>query len=239
MSYYEDDFYGEPSEFEQQIDEFKQSLINCVKENYIKEMDSLKKENAELQEIKKNLRDIKNEYASKTRELENEKSKIMQTVRRERLSELMKDFQVILYYADTMYQKKPKCDKCDDNRQIHFLSPAGKDCTEYCECSNTIPIYIPIEYKCSEFKINSKTNKSLSMWFEEKAEKDYDYYHSTTYVDYVYDGNKSYDEIFESTKHAFFKNIDDCQKYCDWLNDKKGYQEISKNPVAPKMGKSR
>jgi len=244
-NYEDEEFYGEPSGFDNMVEDFKKTLKNSVKDTVTNEMDQLRRENDELKDIKLNWykvqseyeskkKSLENEYQSKNRALEREKSDLVNKVRRDRLSELMKDFQVILYHADTISQKKSKCDKCDENRKIHFLSPAGKDCTEYCECSNTVPIYIPIEYKCSEFKIDSNNNKSLSMWFEEKVEKDYDYYHSTTYVDYVYDGNKSYDEIYESKKHIFFKSKDDCQKYCNWLNNKKGYQEISKNPVAVK-----
>lgn len=34
-----DDFYDEPSEFEQQVDEFKQSLMNAVKDEFKTEME--------------------------------------------------------------------------------------------------------------------------------------------------------------------------------------------------------
>ena len=47
-----DDFYGEPSEFEMQISEFKDSLKQSVSHEWIDKMNALEKENAELQEVK-------------------------------------------------------------------------------------------------------------------------------------------------------------------------------------------
>ena len=42
MSYYDyEDYYGEPSEFEQQIDEFKNSLFNAVKQEHKDKMEQL------------------------------------------------------------------------------------------------------------------------------------------------------------------------------------------------------
>ncbi|MEG0380440.1 MAG: hypothetical protein RR603_01930, partial [Kurthia sp.] len=89
-----DDFYHEPSEFEMQIEEFKQSLIASVKEEYVDKMDSLIKENNQLQEAKRNLKSIEQDYEKRKCELAMEKEEIHRQVRRERLSELTKDLQV-------------------------------------------------------------------------------------------------------------------------------------------------
>ena len=53
MSWYDDDFYNEPSEFDMLVGEFKESLMKSVKESYVKEMEQLKKENEELKEFRK------------------------------------------------------------------------------------------------------------------------------------------------------------------------------------------
>lgn len=48
-----DDFYDEPSEFQIQIAEFKQSLMESVKQEFLDEMERLKTENRELQTFKR------------------------------------------------------------------------------------------------------------------------------------------------------------------------------------------
>ena len=64
-----DEFYDEPSEFDIQIEEWKDTLRECVKKEYKEEMERLRKENAELLDIKKN-------WQEKIRELETEKFKL-------------------------------------------------------------------------------------------------------------------------------------------------------------------
>ena len=52
MSYYYDDFYNEPSEFDEKMEELKESLAGAVKSEFLEEMERLKKENKKLQGIK-------------------------------------------------------------------------------------------------------------------------------------------------------------------------------------------
>ena len=55
-----EDFYNEgPSDFDIAIEEFKEGLRKTVKEEILNEMSRLKKENEELQEVKKNFDKIK------------------------------------------------------------------------------------------------------------------------------------------------------------------------------------
>ena len=52
--YYPDDFYNEPSEFDMQVEEFKESLAKSIKSDFLEEMERLKAENRKLQGIKEN-----------------------------------------------------------------------------------------------------------------------------------------------------------------------------------------
>lgn len=227
MSYYDPEFYDEPSEFEQQVDEFKNALINSVKEKYINEMDRLKRENLELQEVKRNFNNIQNEYKKKENQLRIEREHMEREVRQQRLTELMKDFNVIMYRATTKYVYKSKCNKCDENRQIHFTSPQGKEMTEECECAKGKNKYVPSEHYCYEFKIdNYNNNNNMLMWFKMNHENDYDWcgYESSTLVKTVYNTDMKFEDI--DIYNTYFKSKDDCQKYCDWLN-----RELSKDYI--------
>ncbi len=62
MEWYEEDFYEEPSEFDNAMDEFKASLMKSVKEEYVSEMERLRAENLELQSVKTYFEKIKKVY---------------------------------------------------------------------------------------------------------------------------------------------------------------------------------
>jgi hypothetical protein len=118
MSYYDEEFYYEPTEFDLMFNELKGNLTKSIKDEYITEMERLRKENAELQEVKINFDNIKNDYDRKKRELEYEYQNLKSNVRRERLNELLKDLEVELYTVGSTSKSKPKCNKCDEKRRI-------------------------------------------------------------------------------------------------------------------------
>lgn len=220
MGYYDEDFYQEPSEFEMQIEEFKQSLLNSVREDYKRRMEELVEENNQLQQVKMDFEAIKRDFKNKEMQLENERRTMLQSVRKERLSELTKDMQVILYKATTKGTKKPKCVKCDNHRRIHYLTPSGKAAYEFCECNEMTYRYEVEEFIRVEFNIR---NSKMNAWYQVRpSSSGSDEYArldgSSQYADCIYKEGMD----LENTKpyNVFFKNAEDCQKYCDYLNSK-------------------
>lgn len=223
MSYY-DEFYSEPSEFEMQVEEFKQSLLKSVKEEFLAEMEALRTENQLLQEVKRNFAQIQLDYGNKEQQLEIERRNMLSTVRKERLSTLMKDFKVVMFRASSTFPLPPKCDKCDDRRQIKYETPLGKVAFEKCDCSVGEKFYVPEEYIATEFSID-RDNKKMRAWYKMKpgSHGDDDYCSldgSSTFASAIYSPEMSYESIKQYD--TFFKTIEDCQKYCDWLNQNKG-----------------
>ena len=87
MSYYDyEDFYGELSEFEQQIDEFKNSLLGVVKEEYINKMDQLKKKMKSYRKSSTTLKISNVNMIKRPESLKLKKRNCMSIVRKERLS---------------------------------------------------------------------------------------------------------------------------------------------------------
>lgn len=192
-------------------------------------MEQLVKENNELQEVKKNWQSLENEYKSKIRELENEKSKLELNAKRMRLEELFEgEFNTILYSADYIYVYAGKCNKCDDDRKINFLSPLGKEMKEDCECSKAYRKYTVKPYYCTEFRVNryrKDDEMPLLMWYKRYRDYSSDYdgytYDSSDLVKNIYSPDMNYETIFNDYKHSiYFRNEADCQNYCEWLNDK-------------------
>jgi hypothetical protein len=215
---YDDEFYHEPSEFDQQVDEFKKSILIAVKEEFKAEMDSLRKENQELQKVKENFKSIQQDFKNKHRQLENERNELERKIRREKLSELLKDHEVIMYRTSVKYEKLPKCNKCDERRRVNYTTPLGKEAYEDCTCSFSKQKYVIEERIRTEFKLNSH-NHSMTVWYE-KYEGGDGYSYSEV-PDVIYQEGMKYEDI-EKSHRVYFSSKEECQKYCDWLNDKKG-----------------
>ena len=220
VSYYDEDFFCEPSEFEMKIEELTQTLTESVKRKFMSELEQLRKENAELQDVKRNFEKIKRDYKAKENQLEVERMELERKVRWERLSILMKDFQIVMYRAWSKRELPPKCGNCDEKRQIKFKTPRGKDAFESCECGEGKLVYYPKEYICSEFSINNDRN-GMRAWYKVNPDNNDDYAvldSSGTFARTIYDENLKYEDIKEYD--TFFKTKEECQSYCDYLNNK-------------------
>lgn len=227
MSYpdfYDDtDFYTEASEFDRQVDEFKESLMKGVKAEFIEEMESLRKENAELQSVKSNLKSIKEDYERKERDLNVKKQNLESQVRRERLSKLMDSIKIMAYTVGYSSQKLlEKCDKCDENRRIYYKTPLGNDNYEKCDCDKSVYQYKPV--KVPLITMNLKSNSEIRVWYQVKYEDTRDEY--LNYYEDSINGDKmirSLEEfnIEESPYGKLFETKELCQEVCNLVNQKK------------------
>ncbi|MFJ5713149.1 hypothetical protein [Neobacillus sp. NPDC093127] len=231
MDWYENDFYDEPSEFDAQVEEFKENLMKSVKKDFVSEMNRLRQENKELQDIKTNFEAVKRDFENKKRQLESEYQTLKSNVRRERLSQLMKDFEVELYSVASTSKSKPKCDKCDKKRRIYFKTPSGKETYEMCECNDRIAVYEPIPTILNSFSIG---NGEGFAWYKVKIDG------SDEWLSYYEDSISGKELItsevqFESVGYAYrvlFKDKEIAQKYCDYKNK----QEIEIRTKSLKKG---
>lgn len=228
MDYCYEDFY-EPSEYDQMIEEFKDELRKSVKKEWIDRMNRLEEENKELQEIKKNYKAIKNDYENKKFLCEQEKNRAIadarKDARRERLSQLLSDVQLDYWRVTTKRIQKPKCNKCNENRQIEYITPSGRKATEYCTCRDGEVRFVPKQMTMYEIKLHNTYNDKLGIWFVKKHKDDDVFFNSTEYFGdkEIIDEDIDINEISTDNKYdLFFKSIEKCQEYCDLLNEQKG-----------------
>ena len=217
MSWEDYSEYYEPSEYDIVANEFAEKMKDLLKIEVKTYYENIKVENANLKSENEKLKDEVRKIDDVKRDLEIKKKNLIWEVRKERLSTLMKDFEIIMYQADHTYIELPKCNKCDENRKIKFISPLGKEMSEPCECATRKSIYIIKEYICSEFKIDNQNINKLSAWYKIHEEKDYDYYEHTDYCKTIYNDDMEYKDL---NHYTYFKSKKECQKYCDWLNKK-------------------
>ncbi|RBP89365.1 hypothetical protein DFO70_11112 [Cytobacillus firmus] len=217
MGYYED-FYQEPSEFDIQVDQFKESLMKSVKEDFLSEMKRLRDENEKLQGVKLSFDSIVRDYENKKQQLESEYQTLKRNVRRERLVDLMKDHKVILYKAYSKMKRPPKCNKCDEYRRIEYITPLGKKAKEDCLCSEGKRVYYPHEFMLYEFRLNREKN-GLTAWYRQyRDDEDGFTSDSSIFVDDIYSPKMKFDDL--GAYSTFFKTKEECQAYCDYQNSK-------------------
>lgn len=220
---YDEEYYYEPSQADMIMAEYQEKLKEALKDSVKNYIENVKKENEKLKKDNEKLQKLVAEIEDKERELEYQKSNLMREVRRERLSILLEDFQVIMYKVGNAYKEQPKCNKCNDKRKIVFISPLGNTFSESCTCAERLSYYIPEEQIATEFKIDNYFNKDkLIVWYKNHKEKnsdDYCSYSSSSVIKTIYEPNLRFEEI--EKRDMFFRSKEDCQKYCDWLNENK------------------
>lgn len=233
MYYDYDDYFGEPNEFEMQIEEFKDALRNAIKDEIKGRIANLERELAELKEFRDERFKFIREYEAKIREAQKEASDAKRFAKeseekwkKARLHQLLGDYLTIGWKVDYKWEYGEKCDKCDDDRKIHFTSPQGKEYTEDCQCAKRYYKYFPQEATLSRICVRKKNfswdDKGETDFYnryytvERKDGDEYDRYESAADV-YI-----SSDIDFEKVNsyHAVFLNEDDCKKYCDWKTEK-------------------
>lgn len=205
-----DDYY-EPSDLEIAMEDFKQSIIENVRQELKDKIARLEKENSELLEVKKNWASIQKEYKDSIHDLHVKMENAEREAKRLKAKEIINSISTTGYRVHYEYVKPPKCDKCDENRYVHFISPLGREMKEPCKCSEGYKFFSPQEEKLICFyatetirdKYYSCTDRDLERW-----ELRSDVYEELP---------KDLDSINEY--RAVFVNKQDCQTYCDWKNE--------------------
>lgn len=219
--YEDDDFFNEPSEFEQQVEEFKGSLKKSVKEEFLQRMEALEKENAALREFRDQRDRLIWECDPKVAKAEREAKEAEVKWKKARLHQLLGDFLTTGWKVDWTYEQGPKCDKCDENRLIHFKSPQGRDHKEECDCAKKHNRFYPKEAVLSKFHVRKKNFRSdvdtdwFNRYYTVESQDEYDRYETSSDV---YESGFVCEKVTNRYR-AVFLSEEDCQRYCDWLNE--------------------
>jgi hypothetical protein len=209
--------YYEPSQIDEILNEYKEKMKDALISSVKEDIETLKRTNEALYIENKSLKDDKERVLMLERSVKYEKDNLLKTVKKERLGELMKDFNLVMYKVYNIGKKEPKCEKCDKDRKIRFTTPSGNKMTEDCKCNKDINYYAPEIYECSEFKMNEYNNK-ISVWYERKECDNREYYNRCggEMAEKIYNETMIYENLIYYK--TYFKTEEECQKYCEWLN---------------------
>ena len=223
--YYPDDFYDEPSEFDMQMEEFKESLAKAIKSEFLEEMERLKAENRKLQGIKENFEQVKRGYEQKKWECDRVMREAESNAKRMRIEELMERFKTILWRPNWKYLYGPKCDKCDKDRRIEITLPSGNKVKDECECEKSmVKVMVPemmVRYELAD------RDREVCAWYCASG-KEGERYYKLEYVYTVYANcnlvvpGTSFDvlEKKENERELLFSTMEECLAYCEYLNEK-------------------
>lgn len=231
-----EDFYYEPSESDVAINELKKHLRNEVKNEIISELEYLKKENQELQDIKNNKDKYEKEYKNKLLELEQDYKEKERTLYKRPIQDLLEIIQEEYYYVSYDMLEKEKCNKCNDDRKIELIDAYKRKHYVNCVCSERYKSdwLVKTKYIGVITEISKRENK-LKMWVSfsySKCSCERDgYYVSGIYFDknsIIYDFDefiiKNKDKIQESIDKGYyltdyiFSKREDAQRFANYLN---------------------
>jgi hypothetical protein len=223
---YDYEEYHEPTIADEIMGEASEKLKEALKESVKAYYDSIIKENEDLKAKNAELEKFVDEIDAIRLNISRERSELASNVKRMRLSELMKDFEVELYRVDYEYILKEKCEACNDNRKVAFLSPSGKELFEPCSCNENIgKHYFVKPYYCCEFSNKNHDSKLKAFYRVNRFDTNNEYYSydSSTYCAKVLEKGFSDFENFDHNlnRETFFRYKEDAQNYCDYLNQPK------------------
>ena len=221
-----EDFYNEgPSDYELLMNDLKETLKKSIKDEFIKEMDKLRAENKKLQDVKENFERIKLDYAHKEQELKAKEQDIERSLARKKIMELatIADMKPQIYYIDDATGFHTKCDKCDENRLIHFKSPSGRECTESCpNCGTSFRKYFvkPVDTLRISFPNDPQIKRVVYYIRHDKWGESYTYN-----LQDIYRGPVEEFDLQVNRNHIAFESKELAQEICNRLNKKYGVTE--------------
>lgn len=241
MSYWDyEEPVWEPSEADELFDELKSKLVDAAKASLKNDMESLKRRNEYLEKRNRELEEKAQEVSRKESDLEFKSRNIRREVEKEfyktAIDDVFKDAieQSQLWFADNKPHEKPKCDKCDENRNWVLTWPDGTTTSKKCTCSQPDYWYEPretwidtLKYKIKDSDYQSERYYRLDKSYQYTGDSRWSYCSSIDFgILFVYD--KFCEDVIEKNeqpgygKRIGFKSKEECQKYCNWLNKRKG-----------------
>lgn len=228
-----DEFYNESSEFIEQIEGLKSELFKSVKKEIIDELLELREELRELRPVRDNISRLERDYNNKKAQLEREYEEKKRNIRRERISELFKDSKIEYWTTGWSYEEKEKCDKCDEDRRIHYKTPLGNKTWESCDCDERITNYIPKSILLNTFSFRDGTENAWYKVRDEGSRDEYLEFHDSSIFK---EGNLITDESQINKKvdtyRTMFETKELAQKFCNLKNEEKKQKPIGADEIA-------
>jgi regulator of replication initiation timing len=241
MSYYEDygdEPYYEPTPADEIFFEAKQKLEDCLKESVKYKLTSTIEENRRLKEENEKMKEKVRNIEWKEKTLEQREKDMERNVLRKKFSEMLKPLEEkgYIYRVDYNYKMGEKCNKCNEDRKLPYITPRGKTAYEDCSCSKSYKVWSVEKADAVILNISKQRDYpySLSVTPEyESASYDERYckFELKMYIEDIDDVDMNFNMDDFKYCEIGFKKKEDCQRFCDYLNQK---EKLPKKILQPK-----
>lgn len=214
------DYWDNDEPYDEVAAELKAALHDSVRTEIKKRIEKLETENRELKEKLKGLDTLEREAvqakARFDREYATAKYQAASEFRKEKLVELLAVIDERLYTVERVYLKREKCDLCNDNRQILYKTPRGREQAEMCVCATNDPRWQAVEVVAHE--VSRRSGKLMLWWVPVNRYEDADWVGSPKHLKRA--------ESATATEHAedptafSFKDMASAQAVADAANKK-------------------
>lgn len=212
-----DDFYEDNEPYDSEVAQLKETLRSAVKSEILARLDTLETENKELRDTKRNLEKL-------TWDVEMAKRDAKADARKARFKEIVDELGEPVWTYDYKDVPRPKCEKCDEDRKLHYLTPRGKESWEWCACHDADRRYELVQTQAIKVMVKGHPTyyhpeEYIFTWarpkyYDEENDDNYDMSSRN-----VYDG-KPFSEL-NTYRGCIFKDEAQGQAYVDFLNGKK------------------
>lgn len=230
----------EPSEADELFDEIKSKLVDAAKISIKADMESLKSRNEYLEKRNRELEQRERAVNQKERDLEYKASNLRREVENEfynkAIDELFKGRiqNIDVWFAEHTPHDQPKCNHCDENRDLKHTFHNGHTVSIKCDCANKKYYYEPalatlrvLKYVvepsryASERKYYLTDSKSYCAdnrrYYDDYSYAEFNILHIVSKFD---DNAIELHDMLKYSEKLGFKTKEECQKYCDWRNNK-------------------
>jgi regulator of replication initiation timing len=241
MSYYDgycEEPYYEPTPADEIFFEAKQKLEECLKESVKYKLTSTIEENKRLKEENEKMKEKVRNIEWKEKSLNQREKDMERNVLRKKFSEMLKPLEerYQVYRLNYSYVKGDKCNKCNEDRKLKYKTPSGKTAYEDCSCSKTYKVWNTESTEIIRLDLYKDRNYPYSLSVTPKYDgasydEMYCKFELKTFVESLDDTDMNFDMKEFDYKEVAFKNEDDCQRFCDYLNQK---EKLPKKILQPK-----
>jgi len=236
--YYEEPYYETTLAdeiFIKYLNEMKNALTESVKQD----IDNIKNDNERLKEennkYKKREKDILNKENDLKYKEENLKREVTNEFYKSNIGDTLKQYieECEVWFADIDRYQNQKCDLCNEERKLVAKFPNGEITKTACNCAKILSKYIPAISAIAMIKFGKRDGRYSSdrkyylnrTYSPPNNRNDYDHDYQEFKICHVVDEfNESIVELHKNKSYGEklgFKNKEECQKYCDWLNKSK------------------
>ncbi|WP_426940276.1 hypothetical protein [Pseudarthrobacter sp. S6] len=214
------DYYDDLSPFDEEVEGFKAALRESVKQEVQEELKTLRESNTEMSAKLAGLHKLEREAEMARRgyevKLHQAEATARRTVEKEGLRKLLAILKEPRFKVTIAWDALPKCDRCAEDRKLHYTTPRGRKAEEACECSAKTRRYTAEEVLVHEV---AKRNGKILAWYSDAGRYfgDDDSFGSPTVLKSA--ENVALAEMVKDPHSYGFTTLEDAQKLAVALNE--------------------